>query len=237
MNCEQARFALAANPADADARLAAHLQDCEACAVYAAQMRALDRRLLEAMRVPTPTIALPQGPYVATRDDPPTATVAAPRVVERRWALAASVIAVAMLVSVLWTGYPRTSLAGAVVAHMAHEPDAWDRRAVLPRKAVDAFLERQGVRLDGTFPDVTYRQSCWFRGRFVPHLVVRTEHGPFTVLLLPHIEVETRNAFDEEGFRGVLVPTDGGSFAVIARDAIDVDEAATRVRAAVRYVR
>jgi hypothetical protein len=240
MNCADARFALEANPATADTAVAAHLRACGACAAYAAELRDLDRRLLDALQVDVPARPLPHGgPYVAAggREDA-TYDVAPVRRQRARWVgLAAGVAAVAVVSSVLWGVYPRTSLAGAVVAHMAHEPDAWQQARALPADSVRAFLARQGVRIDDRFPDVTYQQSCWFRGRFVPHLVVDTGTGPVTVLLLPHIAVAAATPFAEDGYRGELVPSGTGSVAVIARGATEVEAAATRVRAAVHYDR
>jgi len=68
----------------------------------------------------------------------------------------------------------------------------------------------------------------------VPHLVVQTAAGPVTVMVLVHEPVRAATQFDENGYRGVIVPVAGhGSLAVLARgEATDpkmVEEVAARV--------
>jgi hypothetical protein len=279
MKCSDARFALAANPGDDDAGLAAHLDACPACAEYATEMLDLDRRLLKALQVDVPAVVqqgplgdptvvqqVPLGDSTIARQaalvDPsvaplrPAMPLAAPAAVApqvpaprtRRGAfrspmlaLAASVAGAAVLLAMLWSAFPRETLAAAVVDHMAHEPEAWGAAAPIPASAVAYALSRTGVRLDADFTDVTYANTCWFRGRGVPHLVVRTDSGLVTIMVLPHESVSRRVPFDEGGYRGVLVPAARGSIAVLAREATavrdtDVDAAAARAVEAIRYV-
>lgn len=158
-------------------------------------------------------------------------------------ALAASVAGVALLGLLLWTGAPRESLASAVVGHMSHEPEAWQSNPAVPASAVAYVLGRAGVRLERGAPEVTYAHSCYFRGNFVPHLAVRTPGGVVTVLVLPDERANGRTEFDEDGYRGVIVPAARGALAVIGRagaggtiDASTLDSVATQVAASVRYV-
>jgi hypothetical protein len=237
MKCNEARFALAANPADDDTALAAHLDGCPECAAYAGEMLELDRRVLKALQV-----------------DVPAAPAREPLRDRRRFfqapifALAASVAGVAVLAAMLWAAFPRDSLADAVVGHMSHEPQAWGTTAPLPAAAIAYALARSGVRLDGDVSDVTYANTCWFRGRSVPHLVVRSVSGPVTIMVLPNEPVSRRVAFDEGGYRGVLVPAARGSVAVLARGAggeagtagtpgaAELDAIAARTIEVIRYV-
>jgi anti-sigma factor RsiW len=235
MNCSDARFALAADPRGGDPALLEHLDQCPACAAYASDMHELDRRLRDALAVPVPEIALPAGPYPATAPATTPAVGRARREATRRWALAAGFAGVAVLAGLLWAGFPRQSLASAVVAHMAHEPEAWSATAVLAEADIDAVMERSRVRLARTHTDVTYANSCWFRGRRVPHLVVRTSDGPVTVLVLPREPVQQSIRFDEGGYRGMLVPASRGSIAVLSRDEADVEQVAQRVAQAIVY--
>ena len=85
---------------------------------------------------------------------------------------------------------------------------------------------------------MSYAQSCQFRGHTVPHLVVQTAMGPVTVMVLPHDSVAKTVRFDEEGYRGVIVPVAGhGSLAVLARgpdaDLVEVGKVAERVENAI----
>lgn len=231
MNCSEVRFALAADPSNAEAGLATHLDSCPSCAAYAQDMLMLDGKLREALRVPAPEIALPGGPYRVK--SPPTRWPVA-----RQLALAASVAGVALLVGMLWIGVPRQSLASAVVEHMAHEPAAWTQQGALPATSVAPILARSGVALRDGMPVVSYASSCWFRGRYVPHLVISTPGGPVTIMVLPNEEVGEREVFDEGAYRGVIVPAARGAIAVLAKDPteVDADAVASMALAAITFV-
>lgn len=216
MKCSEVRFALAADPSNAEAGLAAHLDSCPSCAAYAQDMLMLDGKLREALRVPAPEIALPGGPHRVK-------SFPARWPGTRQFALAAGIAGVALLVGLLWIGVPRQSLASAVVEHMAHEPQAWAHGDVLAATAVTPVLARSGVALREGMPAVSYANSCWFRGRYVPHLVVLTSGGPVTIMVLPDEKVTGRVAVDEGGYRGVIVPAQRGAIVVLAQDPSDVD--------------
>jgi hypothetical protein len=50
----------------------------------------------------------------------------------------------------------------------------------------------------------------------VPHLVVQTDRGPLTVMVLAHEHVEKRGEFTEGDYHGVLLPAGSGGIAVLA---------------------
>jgi len=54
-----------------------------------------------------------------------------------------------------------------------------------------------------------------------------------TIMVLPREEVTGRVAFDEEGYRGVLMPAQRGSIAVLARGAVNVDDGVSEALAAI----
>lgn len=237
MKCSEARFALAADPRSSDPALLDHLEQCPACAAYASDMHDLDARMRDVLAVPVPDLKLPSGPSPAVPATPAPGNRRARRGLTRRFALAAGIAGVAVLAGLLWTGFPRPSLASAVVAHMAEEPDAWSNTTTLSEAEVAEVLSRSGVRLAKDLPGITYAHSCRFRGRQVPHLIVQTPEGPVTVLVLPHERVERTVPFDEGGYRGTLVPAPLGSIAVLTRDEADIQRVAAKVVAAVAYSR
>lgn len=246
LDCAAVRDALAAEPQARTPALEAHVGACADCARYAAEMLALDARIRRALAVPVPERAPPVADVadVATLDATSRAARAPRRAAwSRGLALAAGVAGVAVLATLLWTGVPRDSLAGDLVAHLAEEPAAWQSNPAVPAASLAYVLGRSGVRLEPGAGEVTYAHSCWFRGHFVPHLAVRTERGTVIVMVLPRERARGRVEFAEEGYRGVIVPAARGAVAVLARDeggagmdAATLDAVAARVRAAVRYV-
>jgi hypothetical protein len=145
-----------------------------------------------------------------------------------RWfAVAASCAVAAATAGLLWIALPRTTLAGDVVTHMAGEPSAWAvTDDAVGAAQLAAVMRNTHMRLTPGAGLVSYASSCEFRGHLVPHLVVQDQSGPVTVMVLVHESVKTAVDFDEQHYRGVILPVPGhGSIAVLTRNQ-SVDEAA-----------
>jgi hypothetical protein len=225
-SCSDYRRAILADPRLQDPALEEHRASCAECAAFTGKLLDFEGRLARAVRV--------------------SAGGAARRVPGRRsglLAMAASVIVALVVAGALWLGAAHSSLAADVVAHMAGEPQAWARTAVpVPSSELAAVLEGAHMSLNPSAGMVSYAQSCSFRGHKVPHLVVQTEMGPVTVMVLVHETVPSPKPFDEEGYRGVIVPMQGhGSLAVLARqeqaDLPAVERVASRVENAIAWAK
>jgi hypothetical protein len=228
------RAAILADPHDADAELRAHREACAECRAFTEQLLKFESRLERALRVDLP----PQGgvlPFARKRAN------AAPT--PRGWlAIAASVLLGAAIVGAVWLTLPQSSLAAAVVAHMAGEPEAWQRTAAVPTPELEQVLNDSKLRLKPDAGTVSYATTCAFRGHRVPHLVVQTASGPVTVMVLVHESVRRPTPFDTEGYRGTIVPVPGhGSIAVLMRDpgidAGEIERIAARVDNSIVWLR
>jgi hypothetical protein len=160
----------------------------------------------------------------------------------RRWLAAAASVLLGTAVAVsLWVAAPGRSLAADVVKHMAGEPQAWARTEVpVPEFKLEKVLTDSHVRLRPSAGVVSYASSCSFRGHIVPHLVVQTDSGPVTVMVLTHEALRSAMRFNEQGYRGVIVPIhEHGSLAVLERgpdmDIKTVEAVAERVRGALDW--
>jgi len=228
VDCLEFRRLAGADPQHPAAAMLEHAAGCPRCTGYLRQTQELDRHILAALSVPVP----PRHAGRATGS-------AVPGLDRRRWyALAASIVAGVLVGSLLWVGGPRNSLAQDVLAHMDHEPEAL---VVTTSPADDAVLgrvlERGGIRLRPEVGTVSYANSCRFRGRTVPHLVVQTDGGPVTVMVLRNEPVDAPVRFAEERFAGTIVPAGPGSIAVIGTGDADLEQITARVLAAVDWER
>jgi hypothetical protein len=207
------RRAIGADPNDADPLLRLHRESCPECSAYTERLRNFESRLERALRVPVPAggNVLPLREKEARKSTRPF-----------RWmAIAASVMLGPIVVaSAIWLALPQSSLAADVVAHMAGEPQAWHLTDVpVPQSDLDAVLRDSKIRLATEPGIVSYASSCTFRGHQVPHLVVQTRNGPVTVMVLVHEPLSRPKTFDEQGYRGTIVPMPGhGSIAVLMRE-------------------
>ena len=135
----------------------------------------------------------------------------------------------------VWLLRPSDTLARDLVAHVQAEPDSWFATQQVSAQGIGDALHRGGVAIDLTSDKVTYAHSCWFRGHYVPHLVVQTAQGPATVLLLHHEQVPGPRTFRESGMNGIIVPADRGSVAVLTHGA-DVQLLAQQMQQDVRWL-
>jgi hypothetical protein len=194
-----------ADPSDPDRELREHRDGFDECARFTDQLLRFESRLNRALRVTLPAEA-------------------PPRVRARRrgtLAMAASVLLALVVAGVLWVAAPGSSLAADVVTHMGGEPAAWLKTDVpVASSELQGVLQDSHVKLAPGAGLVSYAASCAFRGHHVPHLVLQTESGPVTVMVLVHESVPKPVRFDEQGYRGVIVPVAGhGSLAVLTHGA------------------
>lgn len=223
MNCLEFRRAVGADPRTRATEVLLHAEQCAACARHRDELMRMDQLIHRALEIEVPS--LPARASVRRRW-------------LARWAAAASVVAAVAVSLIVWLSAPREALAGQLVAHVEGEAQSLVRTAdVVEPERLDDVLARSGVRLKPGAGPVSYAMSCWFRGHYVPHLVVQTDGGPVTVLLLTRERgVTGRKVFDEGGFHGVVLPAPRGAVAVLGRDA-RAEEVAERLLRAVEYRR
>jgi hypothetical protein len=232
MNCLEFRRQVGAEPSSTPAAVAAHREQCPACAGFQDEMQALDRLLGKAMRVDVVSGAR-STPWPATAVAgrvPGTARARHGVVRPRRWlAMAASLVGGMLLATTLWLSYPGPTLAAEVIGHVVSDPDALKAGPPLPAQAVTEVLHPSHVRLRPDMGTVTFAMRCVFEGHVVPHLVVQTDRGPVTVLLLLHRSVGAATRIEEDGYSAVVLPAPRGSIAVVGRDVAGIDAIAQQV--------
>ena len=221
MNCEEFRTIVGAEPNTTRPDVLAHAEQHPECARYREEMQAMDRLIYRALAVDVQPAAAPKLPLFN------------PRV----WRIAASVLITAAVVAFtsIWLLTPRDTFAAEVIAHINEEPDSLlITSESVDDELVERILGRAGIRLKPGAALVSYATPCDFHGRLSPHLVVQTEHGPVTVLVLPEEPPRPRQNIDEEGFQGVVLPAPRGVIVVIGIGA-PVDEVAQTVLGALEY--
>lgn len=219
MTCEEARLLIGADPLASPPGLEEHLQSCPACSRFREEMRVLDADIHRAMAQPPPAVRARPRP-----------------VVWRQWALAASAVLAVFALFAVWLLRPSDTLAHEVVAHVQGEPESWFATQHVSAQGIDKTLRNAGVQLDINSDRIMYAQSCWFRGHYVPHLVVQTARGPATVMILRHEQVSAPRKFREAGMTGIIVPAGEGSIAVLARGVVGVDDIAAQMREDVHWL-
>ncbi|MFQ6006898.1 MAG: DUF3379 family protein [Woeseia sp.] len=233
MNCEDYRRAIAADPSEPFDGGALHSADCPSCSAYKAEIEALDARIAAALAIDVPELEIPELPALSGADK--VVELASWRRV--RWTtptwvgIAASVVLATVVgVRLINTGPHPATLAEQVIAHLDHEPQALritdeaisDRRLYSVVRPAIASLDRElGL--------ITYARSCEINGKEVPHLVLKGERGPVTILLMPHEMVDMPIPLDGVSIEGVILPVGDGSIAIIGDRGEPIDQLETRV--------
>jgi hypothetical protein len=157
--------------------------------------------------------------------------------VRSRWAsLAGSILAGVVAGAWLWSGGPGNSLADDLLSHLEDDAAARAPGGPVPSAVASRVLEQGGIRLRPGAGAVLYANTCRFRGRAVPHLVLRTEAGPATLLVLRHEPVDAAEDFTGGGFSGRILPSGPGSLVVVGADGLDIDRIAPRMQAAIEWL-
>lgn len=238
MSCEEFKKAVAADPFASFEGGAGHILACEECAEYAAAMQALDARILQALRIDTPNLKMPELPPITDDNVTHLPFGGRGRLAPPKWiALAASVVLAALVGVQFIGGDPGAglSLAKEVLAHVDHEPmalrpdnplvsDATYTKVVSPVGTID-----RGVGL------VTYARTCVVNGNEIPHLVIRGENGPITLLLMPDEMIDGAVSLDGDGVSGVILPVGTGSIALIGERGEDLEKVQQRVLESVAW--
>lgn len=224
MECTEFKRAAGADPQRLSGAAREHMIRCRACEQYAQHMLSLDGLLQRALRVPVSS-QLPRSSRPQQRTS--------------RWlALAASLLVTAGVVGGIWLALPRSTLASELIEHVSAEQDIVAAAAPLDATELNKALRSSGVRLNRSREHpVWYATSCPFRGREVPHLLVQTAQGRVTVLLLAGVKVRSVQRFDEQGYRGTILPSGPGSIAIIATNREAIEEATKHVAAAVEWIK
>jgi hypothetical protein len=156
-----------------------------------------------------------------------------------RWvAIAASFLLTAVIGAGAWLVLPAMTLASELIDHVSAEQDMVTAAEPLSPGELNTRLRNSGVQLSSSREHpVSYAMSCPFRGKDVPHLIVETTQGRVTVLMLSHVRVRSVQRFEEQGYRGTILPSGPGSIAIVATNQEAVEEATKHVAAAVTWTK
>lgn len=214
MNCDEYRHEIAADPSFDGG--AGHLSECLECQAFRKEMRSLDEKIKRAMQLDVPELTFPELPDI--EDAKVVSLDARRRRPSATWfAVAATVLLAAVVgVRMFGPGVEYDSLADEVLAHLDHEPVALRPSSTpVSEDRLARVVSADVAQLDTSTSLITYARSCKINGKTIPHLVIRGERGPITILLMPDEAVAEAVSLDGENTHGWILPVGGGSVAII----------------------
>jgi len=233
LDCKTVRDRIEADPAHLDQDCAEHIAGCAACAAYSDRVRNAEWLIHEALRFDVTAVKRHAARKSAVR-----------WTIVRRRTVWSGVAAMLVAGAALWYGVNVGPAVGTdpllaeVIDHWYEEPGSWVRTDVQisPASLVEVVNGRAEIDI-GRLGLLSYAQSCFVRGEWVPHLVMQGERGPVMLLLLPHERVDEPQTLTlpDEGLSGVIVPLGEGSIAVIAEDGEPLAPIRAQLDAAVEW--
>ena len=223
MNCLECRRLMLAAPRERTDEQQTHISECGACLRLASELAALDRKLINATRLPVPE-GLAERIVLAgeCRRGFPRAAFAAAAV------LLIALSAVTLLPSVLESHEPTLAAdavgpahpAVAAISMVVDEEPRLLRHAASPNRAViEARLKFVGLALRNEDVSVRYAGTCRIRGRDCDHLVLSTPDGHVSVFLTPHEHPSGRVLVADRRMAALLSPAPSGAYIVVAQSA------------------
>lgn len=223
VTCLDVRRLVGAEPNLREPGVLEHCKVCASCAGFVREMQVLESHIERAFKV-----EVPEGLEARIALD--GSLRHARRTWQRPWLAAAA--SVLMVLGIGITSYLHRhpqgqELSAAVVDHIVNPEEVTaigpDQSLIHDASLVTDAMDGAGVQVHVQLAGVSYAHTCLFRGERVVHLVVQGEHGPVTILLLPHIHVDASVPVDEQGFHGVIVPDGEGSIAIVTNNATPVE--------------
>lgn len=220
MNCLAFRRLLLAAPRENASALHEHLEHCTDCARLARNVKAFDRKLTRAMRLPVPDglaerILLPRLP---TR---------------RRWhygaaaaaALIAAIAAGTLAPGVLESDEPALAATAVGPFHPAveaiamvveQEPALLKEGRVGDPRVLERKLKELGLELKKANISIRYIGKCQLRGSDCDHLVLVTPEGHVSVILTADEHPSQRVLVADRRMTALLSPAPAGAYIVVA---------------------
>lgn len=216
MNCQEFCDRISVDPYCQNAAFLLHKQQCEACAARALEAEKFEKLLVTALN-PTPPADLTQRILESTVSKPEQSVM-------QRWRPLLVAASVFLVIGLLAVGIvPRLTsppalqqsmvisyLDGERPALRAEEDDAVDRAEL------DRMLQVVGARLktQADLGQVTACNLVQIDQREAAHIVLKGNHGPVDVVLLPGQPIADRVTFNGPDFQGVILPMVKGNIAI-----------------------
>ncbi len=226
MNCLEFHRHCLADPDSRDPEFLRHRESCPACARLAARTDALDRDLARAMRVP-----VPDGLEGRIR----LAQTTRRRRVNARYSWLAMAASVLLMVSGMRFGYYYMQLAPldrAVLHEAAEHANMYTPSGLMTVAAIETQFRKARMQLRGPLK-IYAAEYCTIHGVDALHLVLETDHGLVTVLIMPNNAVTAPMHVAGGGLSGMIEPAARGSVAVIGAPPTEVAELTQQVEKAV----
>ena len=215
-HCLDFRRQKLAAPKTLSAQASAHLRDCPACRSFAQRVDADEARIARVLAVEPPEgLADRVLLRVHHGDKRPW----------KLWALAATVILSFGIGIEQWKPRADPDYARLAVEHILHEPEAFTDHRLADPSQLRFVLANFGADLAAPIGTVRYMKLCPVAEGTAWHIVMDTEHGQVTLLLMPgKHDRDPGRSTAHKGFQVRALSGGQGTVALVTRSAESIDK-------------
>lgn len=230
MDCLTFRRLKLAAPQAVSAAQLLHLRSCPACGAFARQLDAFERDLCDVVTLPVPD-GLAEQIILGLRR---------PQRFGRSHLAMAATVMLTLIASFAFVLAPdrnseRDHVVDALAAHVASEPEILrDRGSIEPAKLVAAFSQYGGI-LEESVGVVRHVDRCVILGVMAHHIVIQTDYGPATLILLPKTRTSTKRPLLRDGFAIAVMPLQSGSLGILTDTADRASKVESLIQSRVRW--
>ena len=228
INCLEFRREKLADPRRLSSEAAAHLNECAACRLFAAEINENEERLAGVLAVPVPE-GLAERIVLRRK----TGTRFAPRL----WAMAATVLVTLTFGFRQWKDFASQEYARLAIEHVMHEPESFTTTRLADPQLFRSVLHNFGGELQASLGTVRYMKLCPVPEGTGWHIVFENEAGQLaTLILIPAKRMKTgAEQVQVGGWNAIARPGGQGFYAVIADSPDNLAKADRLVRQRVRW--
>ena len=246
MNCIDFRRNLAVAPKQWSRDMKHHAGECAACGAAATAMIGLEQEIHRALQTDPPgglgeTIkraAFAEPPAETARRGGSSALIFPTW--PKRWGIAAGLV---IFISAVIGSFglrttpttPGVTLDDAIVTIIRDEVLPLASTAKVGPEELRSTLTTIGLSLAQPLEGVRFATTCVIRGRIAAHWVLEGQRAPVTVFVMPDEPLNAKIAIRTGSMRGLLLPSERGSIAVVGMKGERLDEISRRIHAAVKW--
>jgi len=238
MNCLDVCRQLSGDCFTTDSAIKDHLASCQSCSAYAQQQIKLSDSLKQAVNITVPeglvSRILLQQSLNEEKHDKQEKQISIRRY--RVYAIAASVVLSVSVFYRLVLFSPPLLLEQVALNHVKDELHHLLDKKDIQLAKLNNLLQPYNMKLKSSLGVINYAGSCLIRQNKGVHIVVETNTGPVTILLMPGEQLENRQIVDDVLFSGSVVPIKKGSFAIIGKQSDSLNELEQRLKSSITYI-
>jgi hypothetical protein len=154
----------------------------------------------------------------------------------RRYAIAATVFLTFVIVTASWYIKQPGPIESFVIEALMMEPEVYMSDDALPREQIDKLFASLNTKIEGELGQVHFMKTCPTPGGTGARMVLMTDNGPVTLLIMPKAELNNRIDFELEKYKGSVIALETGAVAIIGDNKQQLSYVETKIQNSIRML-